>query len=48
VLGLVLVRKAGVKASGHELERLGLAFFVGHVDGGVERCARGGRGAMGW
>lgn len=30
VLGLVLVRKAGVETCSHELEGLGLSLFVGH------------------
>jgi len=38
VLGLVLVREAGIKASSNELEGLGLAFLaVRHI------CGRGSR-----
>jgi len=37
MLGLVLVREAGIEASSNELEGLGLAFSVRHVCDCVSR-----------
>jgi len=44
VLGLVLVREAGIETSSHKLEGLGLTISVRHLCDRYSRCDVGGRG----